>query len=149
MKIASQRLSFSSPPNLCALRALCGKSSAPLESQTYKPLLPQLPCFHIHAKCPGVTPLRPPLATLASSHVSPLCRKSHPFNRLPALILSCRSFSHSLPLFSMACGLFCKTPGVGIPPHSRHACIFLSATWTRPAHPTIIASRLSRLRFQV
>jgi len=32
---------------------------------------------------------------------------------------------------------------------SRHACIAVSATWTRRAHPTIIASRLSRLRFQV
>ena len=113
MKIASQRLSFSSPPNLCALRALCGEFSAPLESQTYKSLFPQLPCFHIHTKCPGVTPLRPPLAVLASSRVSPLCRKPHPFNRLHALVLSCRSFSHSLSLFSMTCGLFLQNAGVG------------------------------------
>ena len=113
MKIAPQRLSFSSPPNLCALRALCGEFSAPLESQTYKSIFPQLPCFHIHAKCPGVTPLRPPSAVLASPCVSPIVRKSNSFNGLPALILSCRSFSHSLPLFSMACGLFLQNAGVG------------------------------------
>ena len=115
MKIASQRLSFSSPPNFRALRAVCGEFSAPLESQTYKSLFPQLPCFHIHTKCPGVTPLRPLLAVQASSRLPSHCRKSHPFNRLHALILSCRSFSHSLPLFSMVCGLFLQNTGGWVP----------------------------------
>src|SRR6267154_707489 len=37
------------------------------------------------------------------------------FSGLRALGFSCRSFGHSFPLFSMACGLFCKIPGGGVP----------------------------------
>src|SRR5258706_4684808 len=37
------------------------------------------------------------------------------FSGLRALRFSCRSFCHSFPLFSMACGLFCKIPGGGVP----------------------------------
>src|SRR5258708_3884870 len=41
---------------------------------------------------------------------------------------------------------FVKYRGVGYPSLPQHACIFLSATWTREAHPTIIAVSS---RFQV
>src|SRR5882762_9865975 len=37
------------------------------------------------------------------------------FSYLRALGFSCPSFRHSFPLFSMACGLFCKIPGGGVP----------------------------------
>jgi hypothetical protein len=40
-------------------------------------------------------------------------RKSIRFRYLRTLFLSCRSFPHSFPLFSMVCGLFCKIPGGG------------------------------------
>src|SRR5258707_10991846 len=69
-------------------------------------------------------------ALLLTSHVSfsmlrsqrPLCLclprpgrggKSHVLSSLPPLCLSLRSFSHSLPLFSTACSLFCKNAGGG------------------------------------
>src|SRR5882762_4463552 len=41
----------------------------------------------------------------------PSHRKPIPFKYLRTLFLSCRSFLHSFPLFSMVCGLFCKIPG--------------------------------------
>src|SRR5712671_3822731 len=44
--------------------------------------------------------------------------KSIRFKQLRTLFLSCRSFSHSFPLFSMVCGLFCKIPGGGGYPDS-------------------------------
>src|SRR5258705_11412267 len=37
------------------------------------------------------------------------------FSGLRALGFSCRSFWHSFPLFSMACGLFFKIPRGGVP----------------------------------
>src|SRR5258708_3187633 len=37
------------------------------------------------------------------------------FSGLRALGFSCRSFWHSFPLFSMACGLFCRILGGGVP----------------------------------
>ncbi len=42
--------------------------------------------------------------------------KPHILSSLPPLVFSCLSFSHSLPLFSIACSLFYKnTRGWGIP----------------------------------
>ena len=66
------------------------------------------------------------------------------------LLVSLAALFRPRPLcFQWFADSFAKCRGVGVPLHcsrSRHARIFLSATWTRPAHPTIIASRL---RFQV
>jgi hypothetical protein len=36
---------------------------------------------------------------------------------LRALFLSCLSFSHPFPLFSIACSLFSRNTGVGVPPY--------------------------------
>jgi hypothetical protein len=45
-----------------------------------------------------------------------LCRKSYRFSKLPPLVFSCLSFSHSLSLFSINCTLFSQnTRGMGIP----------------------------------
>jgi hypothetical protein len=133
VRIASQRLpkspvrifvpflhsmvNFSSPLESAIYKSLCmpGRFGRLLFSWIYKSLSSQLPCFQIHAKRPCVTPLRLPWAVLASSRVPLLCRKSNSFNRLPALILSCRSFSQSLPLFSMPCGLFLQNTGGWVP----------------------------------
>ena len=41
--------------------------------------------------------------------------KSHVFSSLPPLEISLRSFSHSLPLFSTVCALFCKNTRGGDP----------------------------------
>jgi hypothetical protein len=42
----------------------------PLFSYSYKLLFPQLPCFDIHANCPGGTPLPPPQrTTIPDCHV--------------------------------------------------------------------------------
>src|SRR5882762_7914812 len=78
-------------------------------------LLTSAPPFHLRRNChpPGL----PTLCVCASKAFdapymrSP--RKSIRFKHLRTLFLSCRSFPHSFPLFSMVCGLFCKIPGGG------------------------------------
>jgi len=54
-----------------------------------------------------------------NTHESPATsHKSRRFMHLPALKLSCLSFSCPRPLFSIVCGLFCENTGGGIPlPH--------------------------------
>jgi len=42
------------------------------------------------------------------------CAKSHPFSRLPPLVLSCLSFSTSLLLESVTCSLFFANAGGGV-----------------------------------
>jgi hypothetical protein len=68
------------------------------------------------------------------------------FSAACTLLVSLAALFRPRPLcFQWLADSFAKYRGVGAPLHCscpRHACIFLSATWTRPAHPTIIASRL-------
>src|ERR1700731_430119 len=47
-------------------------------------------------------------------------RQPFVFNGLHTLFLSCRSFSHSTRLFSIACALFDKNTGGGIPLPALH-----------------------------
>ena len=87
---------------------------------------PATPLFSHPYKTPGVSPLRhspfmpsPPLCPLC------LCGKPHVLSSLPPLCRSWRSFSHSLPLFSIACRLFLQnTGGWGIPILSTFRCAF-------------------------
>src|SRR5579859_8158297 len=54
----------------------------------------------------------------------PSCPSPFVFILLPALKLSCLSFSCPRPLFSIVCGLFCENTGGGIPLpdlHGSHA----------------------------
>ena len=85
---------------------------------------------HPPSPLPRPLPLRPPSPT-QDLHESPTTshqsRRSYPhespatshksrlFMCLPALQLSCLSFSHPRPLFSIVCGLFYKNTGGGIP----------------------------------
>jgi hypothetical protein len=121
----------------------------PLFSWSYKSFLPQTLCVQILTKHPGVSPS---VAFVPRTQHSLCCASSYNscvVSNLPALGFSCRSFSRSSPLFSIACGLFCRIPGGGVPvPGTRllQARIFRSATWTRVAHPTIITVSS---RFQV
>jgi hypothetical protein len=121
----------------------------PLFSWSYKSSFPQTLRDQILTKHPGVSP---PVAFVPRTQHSLCCAfsdNSCVVSNLPALGFSCRSFSRSSPLFSIACGLFCKIPGGGVPvPCTRlqQARIFRSATWTRAAHPTIITASS---RFQV
>src|SRR6266478_218277 len=84
---------------------------APLFSYSYKPLFPQLLYFHIHPNPRGVggTSLQSPSelrVSVANPLFSDVCRLSH---------LSLRSLRRSLPLFSIACSLFCEnTRGGGV-----------------------------------
>src|ERR1700686_1930644 len=50
----------------------------------------------------------------------PSCHSPFVFILLPALKLSCLSFSYPRPLFSIVCGLFCENTGGGIPLPALH-----------------------------
>jgi hypothetical protein len=51
-------------------------------------------------------------------------------------VVSLRTFLHSFPLFSIVCSLFSENTGGGVSVKSPGSS---AATWTRRAHPTIIA----------
>jgi hypothetical protein len=83
----------------------------PLFSWSYKSSFPQTLRDQILTKHPGVSP---PVAFVPRTQHSLCCAfsdNSCVVSNLPALGFSCRSFSRSSPLFSIACGLFCKIPG--------------------------------------
>ena len=144
------------------------RSIYPLFLYCYKSLFPQALCIHIYTKHPGVSPSAASMLPPQRSRCCAFSRNSFVISRLHALILSCPSFSQPSPLFSVAYALlislaalfgtrslyfqwladsFVKYRGVGYPSSlPRHACSFRSATWTRAAHPTIIAVSS---RFQV
>jgi hypothetical protein len=83
------------------------------------------PSVFIHLQIPPhATPLYShPCKTLGVSHLcripaagnrAPQDRKLCRFRSLRTLYLSCASFSHPGPLFSIVCGLFCKNTRVGV-----------------------------------
>src|SRR6266404_3522730 len=110
----------------------------PVFSSTSESLFSQLLCFHIYLRCPLLfssvysVPARPtggPPASVPS--VPGRFFKSFAVNGLPPLVLSCLSFSRSLPLFSVTCSLLLQNRGVGVSPRP------LSPLATRhsPLHP--------------
>jgi hypothetical protein len=62
----------------------------------------------------------------------PSCPSPFGFILLPALKLSCLSFSCPRPLFSIVCGLFCENTGGGIPLPDLHGSHLTSHT-SRPS----------------
>ncbi len=115
----------------------------PLFLYCYKSLFPQALCIHIHTKHPGVSPSAASMLPPQRPRCCAFSSNSFVISRLHALILSCPSFSQPSPLFSIVCRLFCKIPGGGVPLHRSRAHYARSsrvATWTRHAHPTIIAA---------
>src|ERR1700681_2595237 len=62
----------------------------------------------------------------------PSCHSPFVFILLPALKLSCLSFSCPRPLFSIVCGLFCENTGGGIPLPALHGSHLTSHT-SRPS----------------
>jgi hypothetical protein len=121
----------------------------PLFSYRYELLFPQLLCFDNHLRCPIV------FLTLPRNSVS---SANSVVNRplTPVLTYSCGLFGVAKRVNSFAIKeiqtLFAKYPGWGYLIDSRlHTLRHSSfrrraATWTRPAHPTIIAATF---RFQV
>jgi len=121
----------------------------PLFSYCYELLFPQLLCFDNHLRCPIV------FLTLPRNSVS---SANSGVNRplTPVLTYSCGLCGVAKRVNSFAIKqiqtLFAKYPGWGHLTSSRpHTCRHSSprrraATWTRPAHPTIIAATF---RFQV
>src|SRR5712671_3303160 len=110
---------ISSP--LPALHPANHRFFTPLFSSTSESLFPQLLCFHIYLRCPLVflsvysVPARPaggPPTSVRSVLGHSL--KSFAINGLRPLVLSCLSFSRSLPLFSIAYGLFLQNTGGGV-----------------------------------
>ena len=81
---------------------------------------PVLSTLRILPVATGVSPLRhSPSMPSPSLFYLCLCGKFHVFSSLPPLCLSLRSFSHSLPFFSIACSLFSRNTWGGIPPRER------------------------------
>jgi hypothetical protein len=74
-------------------------------------LFPQLLSFHNHLRCPLFF-----LSVHSVLRASPLRLRlslnSLVFSGLAPLLVSCLSFSHSSPLFSVACSLFSQNTGV-------------------------------------
>ncbi len=113
MKIASQRLHSSPPPNLCALRALCGESLRPFRITNLQIPLPATPFLSHPCKTPGVSPsvgsvLRTPRSLCCAFSCNYFIVSS-----LRTLARSCALFTPSHPLFSIICRLFSKNAGVG------------------------------------
>jgi hypothetical protein len=79
---------------------------------------------------------RPAPAPTRSGRLSvifdPSCPSPFVFILLPALKLSCLSFSCPRPLFSIVCGLFCENTGGGIPLPDLHGSHLASHT-SRPS----------------
>ena len=121
----------------------------PLFSYRYELLFPQLLCFDNHLRCPIVFLALPP---------SPAPSANSVVNRplTPVLTYCCGLFGVAKRVNSFAIKktqtLLAKYPGCGYLTGSRlHTLRHSSprrraATWTRPAHPTIIAATF---RFQV
>jgi hypothetical protein len=112
--LGGQLLCFDNHPHrpgvwgsLCSFSPL---ATSPLFSYSYKPLLPQLPCFHIHTKPPGCH--HPSLAPRTSSPLCSLCLcgKSHFFSNLPPLCAPKKVNSFAIKQIQP---LFRKHPGYG------------------------------------
>jgi hypothetical protein len=88
-------------------------------------------------KTPGVSP-----ASLRPSACPEPGRggKSHILSGLPPLVFSCRSFSHSLPLFSIACRLFYQNTRGGVSPEIS----LLESTTSRLFFFALFATQLPR-----
>jgi len=73
--------------------------------------------------------------------------KSHLLSSLPPLCRSLRSFSHSHPLFSIACSLFCEnTGGWGCPGYSRRSDAPLASRMYLRGIPTFRRGEVQTIR---
>jgi hypothetical protein len=95
--VSFRPVTFTAPARISSNPRQHLQNARPLFSYSYGLLLPQLPCFEIHARCPGGG------GSLASATRA-------------LFIRSCASVQVSTPLFSCACALFCKNTreGVGV-----------------------------------
>jgi hypothetical protein len=82
-------------------------------SCTYELPFSQLHCFQKHLRCPMLFSSVYSVHPASVPSVLGRAFKSFAVNGLPPLVLSCLSFLRWRRLFSVTCGLFCKTPGVG------------------------------------
>jgi hypothetical protein len=109
--------SFSRRANLRATQSQNYRFVAPLFSWSYELLFPQTLYFQKHLRCPRRVPPKPLFRSTTTSTCRPRPPISFIINQLRTLVLSCRSFPHSHPLFSAACRLFVqKRGGGGTPP---------------------------------
>src|SRR5882762_10114528 len=113
LTVSPFRSSFLQPP---ALHPQNDRFLTPVFSSTSESLFSQLLCFQIYLRCPllfsSVTSI-----LLFYLHRSPVTNhKPRVFFGLPPLVLSCLSFSRSLPLFSVTCSLLLQNRGVGVSP---------------------------------
>jgi hypothetical protein len=117
------RPSFLQPP---AVHRATNGIFAPLFSTSSELLFSQLLCFHIYLRCPLLFSANPNFHVCRSASTPSSCNLPA-VRGLRALVLSCLSFSHSFPLFSIACslpavcwaGLFSRnTRGMGTPDDS-------------------------------
>ena len=114
-------------------------------------LFSQLLSFHNHLRCPLVFSFlrSAPAASVRSGAISFF--KSFVITRLPPLELTCLSFSHSLPLFSKACGLFCQNTGGGVslPKLGALPAFSLSSSVARDALSSLSRSAQRRRRLHI
>jgi hypothetical protein len=94
--------------------------------------------------------VKPDMSRLSRTdlHESPVTsHKSRLFMHLPALQLSCSSFSRPRPLFSIVCGLFYENTGGGIPLPDSHGsqATNYKARFCHDFHPLPVTSLQSRL----
>ncbi len=88
--------------------------STVLFSASSELLFSQLLSFHNYLRCPLVFSSVRSIPAASARSILRLIFKSFAMRRLRPLKLSCHSFSHSFPLFSKACGIFCQNPGSGM-----------------------------------
>jgi hypothetical protein len=74
----------------------------------------QLFSFHNHLRCPLLFSSESSIPAASARSVLRLIFKSFAMRRLRPFERSCLTFSHSFPLFSETCGLFCQNAGGGV-----------------------------------